>query len=133
MQVFRRIMVAAVAAAAIGACAPATEQARNTYPVRSSKAQLVVQNQNWQDVTVYLLSSNAKIRLGTVTSMSKGSFEIPDAYVLGVSDINVQADPIGSGRTFVSGPIQVYPGARVELRVENAIQLSNFAVYKVGI
>lgn len=132
MQVLRRILVAAAASAALAACAPATEQAGNNF-VSHSKTELVVQNRNWQDINVYLVHGGGRTRLGTVTAMARASFPVPDAYVLGVSDINVQADPTGSHRTFTSGPIQVYPGARLELTVENAIQLSSFAVYKAGI
>src|SRR3954467_1625158 len=120
MQVLRRILVVAAAAAALGACAPATEQATSSFPA-NRKTQLVIQNKNWMDVAVYLVRDGSRTRLGTVMSMASSEFKIPDAYVLGVSEINVQADPIGSNRTFTSGPIQVYPGARVELTVENAI------------
>ena len=131
MRYLSRIITAAVAAATMGACAPATEQARNDLPARS-RTQVVVQNRNWQDVAVYVTRSGSRTRLGTVNSMSKAQFSIPDAYVLGVSDINLQADPVGSNRVFDSGPIQVFPGARLELTVENAIQLSNFAVYSTA-
>lgn len=128
MRYSGRYFLAAVAAATMGACAPATEQAKNNLPARS-RTQLVVQNRNWQEVAVYVVRSGSRMRLGTVSSMAKAEFSIPDAYVLGVSDINVQADPMGSSRVYNSGPIQVFPGARLELTIENAIQLSNFAVY----
>lgn len=128
MQAIRNILVAAITAAALGACAPATEQAANGIPTRNN-TQLLVKNNNWLDVAVYLVRGGSRTRVGTVTSMAQAQFRIPDSYVLGVSDITVQADPIGSNRTFTSAPIQVYPGARVELTVENAVQLSNFAVY----
>ncbi|HUP88138.1 MAG TPA: hypothetical protein VM100_02185 [Longimicrobiales bacterium] len=127
MQAVRRIFVAATAAVLLGACAPATEQAINNLPARP-KTQLVVQNKNWMEVAVYLVRSGSRTRLGNVASMSKGQFNIPESYVLGVSDIQVQADPVGSNRTFVSAPIQVFPGARVELTIENSVQLSSFAV-----
>jgi hypothetical protein len=121
-------MMVAVAAATLGACTPAAEQAGFKGPVRE-KAKLVVQNQNWNDVAVYLVSGARRMRVGTVNSMSSGQFTIPDAYILGVSDITVQADPIGSTISYVSDPIQVFPGARINLQVANTIRLSNFSVY----
>jgi hypothetical protein len=120
-------MVAA-AAAALGACAPVAEQAAVNAPVRE-KAKLVVQNQSWSDVAVYLVSGGRRARVGTVASMSSGQFAVPDAYILGVSDITVQADPIGSKITYTSEPIQVFPGARINLQVANTIRMSSYGVY----
>ena len=128
MQTFRGILAAAIVASTLGACAPAAEHARNTIPARS-KTTLVVQNGNWLEVAVYLVRGNMRMRMGSVNSMSEATFRIPDAYVLGVSDVTVQADPIGSGRTWTSPPIQVFPGAQLALRLENSLSLSNFAVY----
>lgn len=128
MQKARAFTIAAAAAALLGACAPATEQARNPM-LTGGKTTLVVENANWSEVTVYLLNGGSRIRMGSVPSMRQARFNIPDAYVLGVSDVTLQADPVGSGRTWVSPPIQVFPGARVALKVENTIRLSNFAVY----
>ncbi|HEX6558736.1 MAG TPA: hypothetical protein VF021_04720 [Longimicrobiales bacterium] len=131
MPDLRNIVMAAVTAAAVAACAPAAERAAMNAPVKS-RTKLVVENNNWLDVAVYLVRGSARARLGTVNSMSKEQFTIPDAYVLGVSDIVVQADPIGSTITYVSPPIQVFPGARVNLSVSNNIRLSNFAVFSAA-
>lgn len=128
MQKARAFTIAAAAAMLLGACAPAAEQARTTMSTRG-KTTLVVENANWSDITIYLLYGSSRIRMGSVPSMRQARFNIPDAYVLGVSDVTLQADPVGSGRTWISPPIQVFPGAQVALKVENAIRLSNFAVY----
>lgn len=131
MHKARAFTIAAAAAAVLAACAPATEQAGNTLPSRGETT-LVVENANWSDVTVYLLNGSSRIRMGSVPSMRQARFNIPDAYVLGVSDVTLQADPVGSGRTWVSPRIQVFPGAQVALKVENTIRLSNFAVYRAN-
>jgi len=128
MQVLRTFALAACAAAALGGCAPAAESVANNAPIKS-QTKLVVENNNWQDVAVYLLRGTSRARLGTVGSMTKEQFTIPDSYVLGVAEITVQVDPVGSSASYVSPPIQVFPGARVSLSVNNNIRLSNFAVY----
>jgi hypothetical protein len=117
----------AAAALIMAGCVPVTEQAANDRPV--ARTMLVVQNENWSEVKIYLLRGSQRTRLGSVPSMGQGRFAIPYAYVLGVSDITLQVDPIGGGGSYISPPIQVYPGARLALKVENELRLSNFAVY----
>lgn len=131
MLVLKKAVLGIAAAAALSACAPAAERAAQNTPVKS-QTKLVVENNNWLDVAVYLVRGSTRARLGTVGSMTSEQFTIPDAYVLGVSDIVVQADPIGSTTTYVSPPIQVFPGARVNLSVNNNIRLSNFAVFSAA-
>lgn len=127
MQTVRRVFVAAAVALVLEACAPATEQAENNLPARP-KTQLIVRNNNWSEIAVYVVRSGVRARLGNVMSMSNGRFNIPQSYVLGANDIQVQVDPVGSNRTFLSSPVQIFPGARVELTIENSMQLSSFAV-----
>lgn len=127
MQGFRSF-IAIAAVAALGACAPAAEQSASRLPARSHTT-LVVRNDNWSEVNVYLVRVGGRTRLGSVTAMGKGEFYIPDAYVLGTSDVTIAADPVGSSDSYVSPPIQVFPGAQVALTVGNTLRLSNFAVY----
>jgi len=127
MKILKTFALAALTAAALGACAPAAERAAVDTPVRS-QTKLVVENNNWLDVAVYVLRGSTRTRLGTVNSMSSEQFTIPDAYVLGAADLTVQADPIGSSTTYVSPPVQVFPGAHVNLSINNNLQLSNLSV-----
>ena len=131
MQGMRGFMIVAATGLAMSACAPAAEHAALNTPVNSSTS-ITVRNQNWNDVVVYLLHGSSRVRLGTVNALSTSEFGIPGAYVLGVSDVTLQADPIGSSATFVSEPIQVYPGAHINLHIENAIRMSSYGVYDTG-
>jgi hypothetical protein len=124
----RNGLVVAAAAFVMAACAPVAEQAMNARPAEN-QTMLVVQNDNWSEVKVYLLRGSQRIRLGSVPSMSQGKFSIPNAFVFGVSDVTIQAEPIGGHESYVSPPIQVYPGGRVALKVEKQLRLSHFAVY----
>lgn len=131
MNRLRGFLTVISAAVALSACAPATEQA-GTGGLARSRTMLVVENNNWLDVAVYVARGGLRTRLGAVSSMSKGEFAIPDAYVLGVADITVLADPVGASNAYTSPPIQVYPGARVELRVANNVRLSDYSVYSTN-
>jgi hypothetical protein len=121
-----RLALAAVALM-LGACAPAVQQSAGQHT--NPQASVAVRNDNWLDITVYLVRGAQRVRLGSVPSMSNAEFRIPQQYVLGVSDVTFQADPIGSHETYTSPPIQVYEGARVQLKIENQMRLSSFAVY----
>jgi hypothetical protein len=103
------------------------EQARRGTAEKSGTT-LMVQNNNWSDVNIYLVRGSARTRIGSVTAMGKAEFKLPAAYVVGVSDVTLQAAPVGSNDSYISPPIQVFPGAQLALTVSNALRLSNFAV-----
>ena len=123
----RKGLAIAAAALVVGACAPAVQQSADNRP--NNHATIAVRNDNWMDVTVYVVRASQRVRLGSVPSMSKAEFEIPHTYVLGISDVTILADPIGSGESYVSPPIQVYDGARVQLKIENELRFSTYAVF----
>jgi hypothetical protein len=112
----------------VGACAPAAERARSAVAFRGGTV-LAVQNDNWSDVTIYLMRGSARTRIGSVPAMGKAEFRLPAAYVVGVSDVTLQAAPVGSNDSYISPSIMIFPGAQLALTVGSALRLSNFAVY----
>ena len=128
MKYVRSTWAAAVAAIAIGACAPATEQSQVGAP--ESATTLVVKNNNWQEVVIYVMRGAMRTRLGSVTSMNSARFRLSDTMMSGTGGVRIVADPIGSARTYTSPAITVTPGAQVELQVQNQISISNYAVYR---
>jgi hypothetical protein len=123
----RKRLAIAAALLVVGACAPAAQQA--AFNQASNPATVFVKNDNWNDVVVYLVRGNQRVRLGSVPSIGRAEFRLPQAYVLGVSDVTLQADPIGATESYISPPIQVYEGARVVLSIQKQLRLSSFAVY----
>ncbi|HEY0673672.1 MAG TPA: hypothetical protein VGD27_15445 [Longimicrobiales bacterium] len=123
---FRSILVAAVAATALAACAPATEQAGLGSP--ESQTTLVVENNNWSEMVIYVMRGAARSRLGSVGSMSSAQFRITDTMVNGLGEVRIMADPVGSEKTYTSPVINVVPGARVDLKLQNHLAISYFSV-----
>lgn len=110
-----------------GACASAGTAARG--PSTTEQPVIVeVTNRNWSNMVVYAVRLGARYRLGTVNSMTTQRFRIPKTLAA-ASGLRLMADPIGSSRTFVTEPIQVSRGQKIEFTVENLITTSNFAVW----
>jgi hypothetical protein len=128
MKFLRNTLVAAVAAAALGACAPAAEHAKLGNP--ESQTTLIVKNNNWQEVVIYMVRGATRARLGSVAGMGTGRFRLSDTMVSSAGDVRIMADPVGSTRSYTSPVIDVLPGAEVELQVQSNILASNFAVYR---
>jgi hypothetical protein len=128
MRVIRNTLVAVATAATLSACAPVTGQAEFGAP--ESQTTLVVENNNWSDMVIYLARGASRARLGSVTSMGTAKFRISDAMAGGgYGEVRIIADPIGSDRTYTSPVINIVPGSQVELYLQNNIQVSSFSVY----
>ena len=103
----------------------------STEPMAPAAAEttLEVTNHNWSDVVVYALHHTTRVRLGMVTSMNTRQFKLPRVMQVSTSDVRLVAAPIGSSEDFVTGPIHVGPGQRVELQLENTLAISNWSVW----
>ena len=102
-----------------------------TYPTRESvrknaATQIQVRNHNWMDMTVYAIRNGSRIRVGTVTSGMVERFQLPRGFDLAAGALRLEADPIGSDESFVSGPIAVEVGTVVNWTIENHIALSSY-------
>jgi hypothetical protein len=76
-----------------------------------------VQNQGYYDMTIYVIRSGQRIRLGQVSGNSTATFELPRTVVNPGLPIRFQADPIGGNRTPFSQEIGVSPGDTVVLQI----------------
>ena len=121
------LAAALVAVASAGACAPMA-QARGPDGVGQEQTALIVENNNWQDMALYLLRSGTKVRIGSVPSFSKARIPLSGALI-GAGEIQLLADPIGSNRRFVTEPINVQPGQQVLFRLENNLAVSSYSVW----
>ena len=74
-----------------------------------------VQNQNFLDMTIYVLRNSQRVRLGTVGGVSTQVLTIPSNLIFGATPLRFQADPVGASRTPTSFEITVSPGDQVQL------------------
>ena len=121
------LTVALVATASAGACAPLA-RAAGPEGIGHGQTELLVENNNWQDMALYVLRSGTRVRVGSVPSFSKARIPLSDA-VIGSGEIQLLADPIGSSRRFVTEPIVVQPGQQVRFRLENNLAVSSYSVW----
>ncbi|MFN8572914.1 MAG: hypothetical protein U0132_12775 [Gemmatimonadaceae bacterium] len=76
---------------------------------------VLVDNRNFLDFTIYLITGSQRIRLGTATGNSKTRLTIPAQFIFGATQLQFQADPIGGRTAPVSYPVTASPGDEVEL------------------
>jgi hypothetical protein len=87
-----------------------------------------VTNHNCLDINVYAVRSGTRMRLGTVRSMARSTFRVPESALSMGGRIRLMADPIGSPRGLLTEPILVQRGDRIEWQVENSLPLSHYSV-----
>ena len=86
----------------------------------SAPTRLIVDNQAFPDMTIYVLEGGRRVRLGMAGGNSKTTFTLPKYLVRTLTSVRFLADPIGGTRTPVSESIQVSPGDEVTLRIPPA-------------
>lgn len=81
---------------------------------------LRVDNRAFNDMTIYVLRSSQRIRLGVASGNSTTRFQIPSYVIFGATPLRFLADPIGASGTPVSEEITVQPGDEVVLIIPPA-------------
>ena len=82
---------------------------------RRAEAFVRVENRSMLDMTIYVVRSSERRRLGLVNALSTQTLRIPSVLVEGAGILRFQADPIGGTRTPVSQEIMVSDGDVVTL------------------
>ncbi|HYR07739.1 MAG TPA: hypothetical protein VEQ60_08215 [Longimicrobium sp.] len=86
-----------------------------------------VANNGFADVTVYVLQSGMRWRLGTVTGLSRQRFPLRLSHDVG--DMYLLADPVGGSRGYLSPAVRVHPGEAVDLRLHATLSMSSVSVW----
>jgi hypothetical protein len=129
MSIKMQLMSVALAAVTAGAACASYSQGGGTDQLLNERTTLLVENNNWADMTVYVVRNGIRARVGTVPSFGRARFVLSDALVGGSGELRLLADPIGSNNRFLSDPIHLGPGQQVRFRLENNVQLSSYSVY----
>lgn len=90
---------------------------RNTGGVERQETSVLVENRGFSDMTIYVLRSSQRVRLGTANGNRTSRFTVPPDMVLGMGLLTFVADPIGSTRTSTSEQVMVSPGDEVVLTI----------------
>jgi hypothetical protein len=78
---------------------------------------LVVENHNYYDANVYIVSGPRRQRLGFVGGLRNETFEIPEAFVAAPSGIRFEVRQIPQLRLPLTDEVTVLPGNLVYLRI----------------
>lgn len=124
MRMRQWALVALFPALLLGACS-GREKPSLGKPVQP--AVVHVANNGFADVTVYVLQSGMRWRLGTVTGLSRGRFPLRLSNDAG--DVYLLADPVGGSRSYLSPAVRLQPGAAVDLRLHATLSMSSVSVW----
>jgi hypothetical protein len=100
----------------------------STNPPTRTQIAVEVDNRNWSDITVYLMTSGLPQRLGMVTALSNATFVFPSLRVNTGNGVRLRALPV-AGTAFTTETILVLPGQAISWTVENDLDASSFTVY----
>ena len=97
-----------------------------------------VQNDNMQDVNVYVLHGGLRSRVGIAGAASATTFVFPARYSAGAVTIQLLAVPLIGGRfgfrhSILSDPITVHAGQRILFNLESDLARSTIGVYALEV
>src|SRR5215218_1576654 len=90
---------------------------------------VTVRNDNWLDVVIYAVHGSSRFRVGTVGGSSTQTFRLTGEAANGTSPLQILADPIGSPSTYLTDPVTLSPGQRLELQLGSTISISTYAIF----
>jgi hypothetical protein len=87
-----------------------------------------VRNDNFLDVTVYVMPDGVSYRIGDVTGSSSATLDVPPRLIFAATSVRLLVNPIGSRQAYLSEEILVSPGDLIRLHVASQIQMSSWSV-----
>ena len=120
-------------ASAVMACAQnATSFEAVNPPVRTA---LIIRNQNWYDVRLYLVSESGAlpVRIGTVEGSSSTVIRLRGRALQEVRNRGTARfliSPLGSRASYTTPPTLVHPGDEIQLTVASQLKFSTIRVMR---
>lgn len=93
---------------------------------RSGTVGVVVENQHWSDMVVYVVASGTRRRLGMVTTANRESFELSRNLL--TSTLYLRAEAVGSSRWIRTDLLSVSEGDVVVWTIRNQLDLSDYVI-----
>ena len=107
----RQIAALGIALAAVSACGGA-RAAKTSDPERTV---IAVENQTFNDLTVFLINGGQRVRLGRVSAKQTTGFNVPSGIIPSAREVQILAEPASGSGAAISNRIWVGPGERVKL------------------
>ena len=126
MRTRHTVRLALLLAMGAAGCASAEDKPSLGKPANRT-AVVEVANNGFADVTVYVIQSGMRRRLGTVTGLSEQRFRVA-AVASEAADLYLLADPVGGARAYLSPAVRVRPGDAVDLRLHATLSMSSVSV-----
>ena len=124
------LLALALGAASLAACSPGVRRggtAAGGVVPRPDAVALTVQNQNFADMDVYVVSEGLATRLGMVMSNSTAQFTLDPSF-FPTQELRIVATPIGGNGRASSGPLSVGPGQTISFTIAGVLRHSTATV-----
>jgi hypothetical protein len=100
----------------------------NNAPAGTQGAvRLVVQNQNFYDMDLYVVSEGLPTRVGDVTGNSSASFTLDPSFFPS-TELRIIATPVGGNGRASSGPLNVGPGQTIHFTIGSVLRQSSATI-----
>jgi hypothetical protein len=114
----RILWLSGVLGLALGCAASRPQTSPSPVPTTAaadSKGRIPVRidNQNYSDLDVYLLSRGTRVLLGSVTGLTRATLMLPTGSALTDGRVQLQADPLGAVAPIRTPQLLVSPGEQV--------------------
>jgi hypothetical protein len=108
-------LVAGCGASRATPASPAPEQSASADDSSTTRQsiQVRIDNQNFSDMNVYLVSEGTHVLLGSAPGMSKTTLSLPSGSVSSQWRVRLVADPIGGASAIGTPTLLVAPGQNV--------------------
>ena len=94
----------------------------------SGPVEVLVINNGFPDMHLYVIQSGPRMSLGMVTGLTRYTFTLPRTFVASGRAVQILADPIGGFAQYVTPYLYAYPGQRIRVQIQNAVNLSTARV-----
>jgi hypothetical protein len=122
----RGIAVAILIASVVDSCSLFR---RDPSPASYGSAIVRVENGDQHDVSVFLVQSGQRTRLGTVVALSTSSFEVPKELLRAAHEVQLVADPVGMRGRVASERFVVRAGQRVVWTLDAGLRRSSLGIF----
>jgi hypothetical protein len=119
MQVMRTLMAGLTGLAALslgcgtGRSAPSEPAPQSATQAARGETRVQIDNENFNDMNIYLIDAGTRVFLGSVNGLSKGELPIPRGASSSSFRVRLLADPIGGSTVITTPSLTVGPGQNV--------------------